>query len=102
MIRLPPRTTLLPTRRSSDLTKNFVPGADVSSNSLVTQVKALPQELRNTETVRYAEVIKKHKVEMIGTYSTIPELNWTVIAQRSEEHTSEFQSPCNIVCLLLL
>src|SRR5439155_7035616 len=31
-------------------TKNFVPGADVSSNSLVTQVKALPQELRNTET----------------------------------------------------
>src|SRR5256885_15962261 len=82
MIRLPPRTTLLPTRRSSDLTKNFVPGADVSSNSLVTQVKALPQELRNTETVRYAEVIKKHKVEMIGTYSTIPELNWTVIAQR--------------------
>jgi putative nucleotidyltransferase with HDIG domain len=63
-------------------TKNFVPGADVSGNSLVTQVKALPQELRNTETVRYAEVIKKHRVEMIGTYSTIPELNWTVIAQR--------------------
>src|SRR5205814_9220337 len=43
-------------------TKNFVPGADVSSNSLVTQVKALPQELRNTETVRYAEVINIHKV----------------------------------------
>src|SRR5438445_958502 len=63
-------------------TKNFVPGADVSSNSLVTQVKALPQELRNTETVRFAETIKKHRVEMIGTYSTIPELNWTVIAQR--------------------
>src|SRR5438105_12677413 len=63
-------------------TKNFVPGADVSSNSLVTQVKALPQELRNTETVRFAETIKKHRVEMIGTYSTIPELNWTVSAQR--------------------
>src|SRR5213082_339078 len=63
-------------------TKNFVPGADVSSNSLVAQVKALPQELRNTETVRFAETNKKHKVEMIGTYSTIPELNWTVIAQR--------------------
>src|SRR6266699_2830292 len=63
-------------------TKNFVPGADVSSNSLVAQVKALPQELRNTETVRFSEVIKKHKVEMIGTYSTIPELNWAVIAQR--------------------
>src|SRR5438876_400881 len=63
-------------------TKNFVPGADVSSNSLVAQVKALPQELRNTETVRFAETNKKHRIEMIGTYSTIPELNWTVIAQR--------------------
>ena len=29
-------------------TKNFVPGADASGNSLVTQVTALPQELRNT------------------------------------------------------
>jgi len=35
--------------------KHFVPGADVSSNFLVAQVKALPQELRNTETVRFSE-----------------------------------------------
>src|SRR6266513_2559013 len=64
-------------------TKNFVPGADVSSNSLVAKVKALPQELRNTETVRFTETDKKHPVEMIGTYSTFPEVNWAVIAQRS-------------------
>src|ERR1700719_1654645 len=64
-------------------TKNFVPGADVSSNSLVAKVKALPQELRNTETVRFTETEKKHPVEMIGTYSTFPEVNWAVIAQRS-------------------
>jgi putative nucleotidyltransferase with HDIG domain len=63
--------------------KNFVPGADASGNWLVTQVKALPQELRNTETVRFRENGKKHSVEMIGTYSTFPELNWAVIAQRS-------------------
>ncbi len=63
--------------------KNFVPGADVSGNSLVAQVKALPQELRNTETVRFSETVKKRPIEMIGTYSTIPELNWAVIAQRS-------------------
>src|SRR5207248_9970236 len=62
-------------------TKNFVPGADVSSNSLVAQVKALPQELRNTETVRFTETDKKHPIEMIGTYSTLPEVNWAVIAQ---------------------
>jgi HD-GYP domain-containing protein (c-di-GMP phosphodiesterase class II) len=64
-------------------TKNFVPGADAGGNSLVAQVKALPQELRNTETVRFAEKGTKHPVEMIGTYSTVPDLNWAVIAQRS-------------------
>src|SRR5256885_7313474 len=27
---------------------------------------------------------------------------WTLFAERSEEHTSELQSPCNLVCRLLL
>jgi HAMP domain-containing protein len=63
--------------------KNFVPGADASGNSLVNQVTALPQELRNTETVRFSEKEKNHIVEMIGTYSTFPEVNWAVIAERS-------------------
>ena len=64
-------------------TTDFVPGADASSNTLVAQVKALPQDLRSTETVRFAEANKKHSVDMIGTYSTFPEVNWAVIAQRS-------------------
>jgi putative nucleotidyltransferase with HDIG domain len=64
-------------------TKNFVPGADASSNPLVAQIRGLPQELRNTETIRFSEKGKKHPVEMIGTYSTFPEVNWAVIAQRS-------------------
>src|SRR5947209_10114691 len=37
-------------------TKNFLPGMDVSSTShLVAQIRALPQELRNTETVRFTD-----------------------------------------------
>jgi putative nucleotidyltransferase with HDIG domain len=64
-------------------TKNFVPGADATSNSLVAHVKALPQDLRNTETVRFTETDKKHPIEIIGTYSTLPDVNWAVIAQRS-------------------
>jgi HD-GYP domain-containing protein (c-di-GMP phosphodiesterase class II) len=64
-------------------TKNFVPGADASSNPLVAKIRELPQELRNTETVRFTDKDKKHPVEMIGTYSTFPEVNWAVIAQRS-------------------
>ncbi len=71
-------------------TKHFVPGADASPNSkLVAQVMALPQELRNTETVRFTEAGKKHPIEMIGTYSTIPEVDWAVIAQRSLEKARE-------------
>jgi len=46
-------------------------------------VKALPQDLRNTETVRFADTAKKRPIEMIGTYSTFPEVNWAVIAERS-------------------
>ena len=32
--------------------------------------------------MRFTDIVKKHSVEMIGTYSTFPELNWAVIAQR--------------------
>jgi putative nucleotidyltransferase with HDIG domain len=65
-------------------TKNFVPGEDLSDKSfLVAQIKALPKELRNTETVRFTEKEKNHTIEMVGTYSTFPEVNWAVIAQRS-------------------
>src|SRR6202011_5224761 len=65
-------------------TKNFVPGTDVSGNSqVVAQIRALPQELRNTETIRFTEKEKSRLVEMIGTYSTFPEVNWAVVAQRS-------------------
>ena len=65
-------------------TKHFVPGEDLSEKShLVSLVKALPRELRNTETVHFTEKENKRNVEMVGTYSTFPEVNWAVIAQRS-------------------
>jgi putative nucleotidyltransferase with HDIG domain len=65
-------------------TKNFVPGTDLTSNSdLVKQIRNLPQELRSTETVRFTQQIKGHSVETVGTFSTLPELNWVVVAQRS-------------------
>jgi putative nucleotidyltransferase with HDIG domain len=65
-------------------TTKYTPGEDVSANStLVSQVRALPPELRNTETVRFTEKKNKRSIEMIGTYSTFPELNWAVVAERS-------------------
>jgi putative nucleotidyltransferase with HDIG domain len=65
-------------------TKHFVPGEDLTDKSkLVRQIKALPKELRNTETVRFSETVNKRDVEMVGTYSTFPEVDWAVIAERS-------------------
>ena len=65
-------------------TKNFVPGTDLTGNSdLVKQIRAIPQELRSTETVRFSQQVKGRSVEMVGTFSTLPELNWAVVAQRS-------------------
>jgi HD-GYP domain-containing protein (c-di-GMP phosphodiesterase class II) len=66
--------------------KEFVPGRDVTASSpVVTHLKELPQELRATETMHFNVQGKtpRHPVEMIGTYSTIPELRWAVVAQRS-------------------
>src|SRR5256885_10601012 len=36
------------------------------------------------------------------TAKVIIELNSPLLGRRSEEHTSELQSPCNLVCRLLL
>ncbi len=66
------------------LTKDFVPGEDLSEKStLVAKIKSLPKELRNTETLRFPEKDKNHVIEMVGTYSTFPEVNWAIVAQRS-------------------
>jgi putative nucleotidyltransferase with HDIG domain len=64
-------------------TKNFVPGTDLTNSDLVKQIRDLPQELRNTQTIRFNQQVKGRIVEMVGTFSTMPELNWAVVAQRS-------------------
>jgi HD-GYP domain-containing protein (c-di-GMP phosphodiesterase class II) len=67
-------------------TRALVPGSDVRGTSpLAKQVTELPQDLRATQTTNFGMPSKdgRHSVEMIGTYSTIPELRWAVIAQRS-------------------
>src|SRR5205807_9172146 len=74
MIRRPPRSTLFPYRRSSDLYK--------MSQSKV----PLSLPIADTQILRWS-----------------PSLLWAqYLKVRSEEHTSELQSPCNLVCRLLL
>ena len=61
-------------------TRQFVPGADARQRSpLVEQASALPKGLRTTQTLRrFTTQENGHKAEMVGTYSTIPDLDWAV------------------------
>src|SRR2546430_13558739 len=72
MIRRPPRSTLFPTRRSSDL---------------------------NEQTVRTRMEEYRAKTAPILPFY---EVRGLVRRVRSEEHTSELQSQSNLVCRLLL
>src|SRR5260370_25634417 len=74
MIRRPPRSTLFPTRRSSDLRREAEFG-DVRASFI-----GLEDLLRNKRATG----------------------RQTDLSKRSEEHTSELQSHLNLVCRLLL
>src|SRR5438105_8977842 len=76
MIRRPPRSTLFPTRRSSDLQRMVTRGsAD----------HALGAGARHA-----------------AAASSAPARRWPIRCGRSEEHTSELQSRVDLVCRLLL
>jgi hypothetical protein len=66
-------------------TKDYVPGTDAGAQSakLVEQVRALPQALRSTATIRFTQKEKNRSVDMIGTYSTFRVVNWAGIALRN-------------------
>lgn len=65
---------------------DYVPGRDVTSVfPIVKKVVDMPKAIPTTLNTMYFQPgkDKRHPKEMIGTYSPIPELRWTVIAQRS-------------------
>jgi HD-GYP domain-containing protein (c-di-GMP phosphodiesterase class II) len=67
--------------------RQFVPGADARSSALIAQVVGLPKGLRTTQTLR--RFTMQEEGEMVGTYSTIPDLNWAVVAQRGLDKARE-------------
>ena len=71
-------------------TRRYVPGTDLRSSYIVAQASGLPKDLRTTATVQhFSDIEQGHQAELIGTYSTIPDLAWTVIAQRSLEEARD-------------
>src|SRR5256885_5436270 len=86
MIRRPPRSTLFP---YTTLFRSFVLFSSTSTLS------ATSARLADTSSCNLSQ------------YKSAPGLTAAVeqdslVVSRSEEHTSELQSPCNLVCRLLL
>src|SRR6202158_109994 len=71
--------------------RQFVPGSDARPSSpVVAQVTELPKGLRTTETLRrFKTQDSGRQSEMVGTYSTIPDLNWAVVATRGLDKARE-------------
>src|SRR5256885_11925332 len=95
MIRRPPRSTLFPYttlfRSSSPLVRGSMPSpgqmqtmhsSPTPSTTATSITNWVPHELR----IQPLGLVRRHVHH----------------ARRSEEHTSELQSPCNLVCRLLL
>src|SRR5438105_12191673 len=90
MIRRPPRSTLFPTRRSSDLDEQ----QDRSG------AEAEGATSRRLGTRREAVVVdtRRHDLDAAG----VGAVEALELEARSEEHTSELQSRVDLVCRLLL
>src|SRR5256885_13175222 len=89
MIRRPPRSTLFP------YTTLFRSGALARFGGGVGD--ALQRALHRAECSARAAAKKLQLLLDLGDRGRVREL-----FRRSEEHTSELQSPCNLVCRLLL
>src|SRR5256885_12485047 len=81
MIRRPPRSTLFP---YTTLFRSHI------------RLKLMAQAEHNGKGRSYADVVLKEREERM-----LVEIRYRG-PHRSEEHTSELQSPCNLVCRLLL
>src|SRR5256885_5793334 len=90
MIRRPPRSTLFP---YTTLFRSALPDAPASRPAA--EVQPAPRTNRG---------VRRGGADRAGHQGrarrTSPQLRG--VGRRSEEHTSELQSPCNLVCRLLL
>src|SRR5256885_11623352 len=94
MIRRPPRSTLFP---YTTLFRSIVTYEDAVTKDVEDQA------LMRTMLDYFEQYIKLSKKISAETYATVADIEEPGrMADRSEEHTSELQSPCNLVCRLLL
>src|SRR5256885_9898735 len=88
MIRRPPRSTLFPyTTLFRSHRSIHVGGFVLTAEPLSTVVPIEPASMPDRTVIQW----EKDDLDPVG-----------LVKIRSEEHTSELQSPCNLVCRLLL
>src|SRR2546426_5395406 len=87
MIRRPPRSTLFP---YTTLFRSAVRRSGAASTAHRCSASSLPEASPKNETASREEL--EWRARAGGGF----------VLWRSEEHTSELQSPCNLVCRLLL
>src|SRR2546426_6368239 len=95
MIRRPPRSTLFPTRRSSDLHTH----EGAADEQLPKSGDRGPQ---GGEGAPQTHPERDHRAARAQIADDAERQGGERQHDRSEEHTSELQSPCNLVCRLLL
>src|SRR5256885_11143003 len=96
MIRRPPRSTLFPytTLFRSRLCRSF---RAAQERSVRDTLRIIPSGV-----VHCRRSFHRRLRGRVANNAGLPLPRRTDVAQRSEEHTSELQSPCNLVCRLLL
>src|SRR5256885_5251485 len=96
MIRRPPRSTLFP---YTTLFRSLRHRARLSFGAGVVDRYVQATEARNGPIDQVPHLV-------LATHIRTEELSFSAeraqLSHRSEEHTSELQSPCNLVCRLLL
>src|SRR5256885_7095261 len=100
MIRRPPRSPLFPSPPLSRSALAEIAGGPARPASVTGIVTTEPKIEANGNA---SFLMRMHQAKMAGqnfeTKATVF-VRWR--GRRSEEHTSELQSPCNLVCRLLL
>src|SRR5256885_12973411 len=101
MIRPPPRSPLFPYTTLFRSDHRYLPHGDLLTFEEITRVAKVfvRQGVQKVRLTGGEPLLRKGLEALIGMLATI-EVDPDV--DRSEEHTSELQSPCNLVCRLLL
>src|SRR2546426_1919719 len=96
MIRRPPRSPLFPYTTLSGSV------GEVTAVRRQPAIELLPIAPLLVERDELHAALADAALEVTAARRQQPPLGGVVPARRSEEHTSELQSPCNLVCRLLL